>query len=231
MTALITGGTAGVGLALARLLAADRPVTVCGRDPDRLAAAEREGLRALPADLADPADVDRLAAAAPPGLDLLVHNAAVQLDRDWTTADPDALVADVHRELAIDLAAPMRLTARLLPVLATTRNPVIVTITSALGPVPKRSAPVYCAAKAGLIAFSTSLRYQTPVRVVDVMLPLVDTAMTAGRGAGKISPDAAARAVLRALRSRRDTVRVGKAKVLIGLHRLAPRLAAKVVAD
>ncbi len=243
--ALVTGGSSGVGLALARRLVADgTTVLVCGRDPGRLAAAATRlpGLRTLVADLSDPGDVARLARAAAdlPGLDLVVHNAAIQLDRDWVvTTRPGATAALAHdaaTELATDLGAPLHLTAELLPVLADAPRAAIVSVTSALGTVPKRSAPVYCAAKAGLSAFTTSLRYQLRagaphVRAVEVVLPLVDTAMTAGRGSRKITPDAAAAAVLSALDGRRDRVDVGAVGPLLAIHRVAPRLAARIVAD
>ena len=237
--ALITGGTGGVGFALAHRLAAEgRAVLVCGRDPRRLeeAATRIPGLRTVVADLANPSDVDELAevASALPGFDLLVNNAAVQLDREWVTADNDRLVDDVALELGADLAGPLRLTARLLPALGRASRATVVNVTSALGIVPKRSAPVYCAAKAGLIAASTALRYQLArdaphIRVVDAMLPLVDTAMTEGRGKRKISPDAAAQAILTGLH--RDRIRVGGVRALLAVHRLAPALAARLVAD
>jgi uncharacterized oxidoreductase len=113
------------------------------------------------------------------------------------------------------------LTARLLPVLAA---------------VPKRSAPVYCAAKAGLIAFTSALRHQVHrdapnILVVDAMLPLVDTAMTEGRGRRKISPGAAADGILAGLRRNRDTIRVGAVSTLLALHRLSPSTARLLVAD
>ncbi|MFE9789311.1 SDR family NAD(P)-dependent oxidoreductase [Nocardia salmonicida] len=240
--ALVTGGGSGVGFALAQQLAATgRHVLICGRDPDRLAnaAARIPGLQTMRADLAVPADVDRLAATAASisGLDLVINNAGVQLDRQWVTSEADELLDDVTEELAANLIAPLRLTVRLLPTLALAPASTIVNITSGLGLVPKRSAPAYCAAKAGLIAATTSLRYQLAVdaptvRIVDAMLPLVDTAMTAGRGRRKISPDAAASAVLAGLRKRHvRRIRVGQVGILLGMQRISPALAARVVAD
>lgn len=79
-TAFITGGSAGIGLAIAgALIAEGASVAVCGRDPARLeAAAERTGVVAIEADVTDP---DRLrdavdeAARRLGGLDMLVANA------------------------------------------------------------------------------------------------------------------------------------------------------------
>jgi uncharacterized oxidoreductase len=47
-----------------------------------------------------------------------------------------------------------------LPTLITNPNAAIVNVTSGLGLVPKRQAPVYCGTKAALHIFSQSLRYQ-----------------------------------------------------------------------
>ncbi|WP_436492834.1 SDR family NAD(P)-dependent oxidoreductase [Actinokineospora sp. HUAS TT18] len=224
---MITGGSAGIGLALAKRLVADGvEVTICGRDRGRLA--EVEGVRTVVADLSTEAGARALAAETPDRVDLLFNNAAIQLLNNWTTQQSDDLLADIATEVGVNLLGPMRLTALLLPKLSP--DAVIVNVTSGLGLVPKRSAPGYCASKAGLSAFSTAMRYQlAPRRVVEVMLPLVDTAMTAGRGAGKITADAAANAILSGLG--RDVVRVGAVRKLVTLHRLAPRLAAKVMRD
>lgn len=79
--ALVTGGTAGIGLASARALAATgRPVYVTGRDPAKLEAVEREpaGLRAIRADMAQIGDIEAVAgrlAADKVTLETLVVNA------------------------------------------------------------------------------------------------------------------------------------------------------------
>lgn len=77
--ALVTGGTAGIGLACARLLAREGAVVVItGRDPERgkAAAASIDGsVRFVQADLADIDDVQALVAQAG-DIDILVNNAA-----------------------------------------------------------------------------------------------------------------------------------------------------------
>ncbi|CRK60488.1 short-chain dehydrogenase/reductase SDR [Alloactinosynnema sp. L-07] len=226
-TAVVTGGSAGVGLALARRLVADGvDVTICGRDKARLA--QVEGVRTVVADLSTEAGARAVADAAPDRIDLLFNNAGVQLLNNWTIEPTADLLADIDGEVGLNLLGPMRLTAMLLPRLS--KSAVIVNVTSGLGLVPKRAAPGYCATKAGLSAFSTSLRYQlAPRRVVEAMLPLVDTAMTAGRGTGKISADAAAQAILSGLH--RDVIRIGATRKLAALHRLAPGLAARIIRD
>ena len=89
--AVVTGGTRGIGLAIARLLADDgASVVVSGRDPDRLerAAKELEALGssalAVPADAAKREDADRLVEAARERfgrIDVLVNNAGITRDQ------------------------------------------------------------------------------------------------------------------------------------------------------
>src|SRR5947208_2732886 len=77
--ALITGGSAGLGRALGHALAgAGWTVIIDGRDPDRLAAAVRRGIVAIPGDVTDADHRAALVAAVRSGgsLDLLVHNAS-----------------------------------------------------------------------------------------------------------------------------------------------------------
>lgn len=66
-------------------------------------------------------------------------------------------------------------------------------------------------------------------RVVDVILPLVETPMTAGRGSAKISPVLAGRAIIGAMEGHERIVYVGKAKLLRLLMLFAPTLAARIL--
>ncbi|SDD09001.1 SDR family NAD(P)-dependent oxidoreductase [Actinokineospora iranica] len=240
--ALVTGGTSGVGRDLARqLLAEGAAVAICGRDPDRLVetAEEMPGLHAIRADLAREGDLARLvdtATEALGGLSLLVHNAAVQLTYDLVGRDPGPLFVDIDAEIATDLIAPMKLTALALPHLLAAPAAAVVTVSTALAVSPKRSAPGYAAAKAGLRAFTKALRYQLDhdaptVAVVEAMLPLVDTPMTAGRGAAKITSAAAAAELLAGLRAARTEIHIGRAKTFLVLHRIAPRRADALLRD
>ncbi|MGE2690486.1 SDR family NAD(P)-dependent oxidoreductase [Mycolicibacterium pulveris] len=76
-TALITGGTAGIGFACARLMASEgASVIITGRDRDRgTAAAEEIGARFIQADLADLDDVKSLVRQVG-NVEILVNNAA-----------------------------------------------------------------------------------------------------------------------------------------------------------
>jgi 3-oxoacyl-[acyl-carrier protein] reductase len=111
-TAFVTGGSAGIGLAIARALTAEGArVVVCGRDAGRLA---QSGMRGIQADVTDP---DQLAAAVNEaasilgGLDMLVANAGGSFGggllesspQDWS--DTFALNA-LHAAHAIRVAVP-----------------------------------------------------------------------------------------------------------------------------
>ncbi len=237
-TVVVTGASRGIGAELAAMLAKDGArVIAVGRsvaDLQSLAARYPPQIRPLAADLSLPSEVDRLIAdlrESEPGISVLVNNAAIQTELDPFSDD---VIALARKELALDFEAPMALTFGLLPVLAGKERAAIVNITSALAVVPKASAPVYCAAKAALRSLSRTLRYycedQAPgVAVSEVVMTLVDTAMTSGRGSGKISPGQAAAHVLDVIRSGKAEVWVGKTKILRTLHRIAPGLAYRLM--
>lgn len=240
-TALVTGGASGIGLALVRRLHRDGAarVFVVGRDAAKLYALGREAPFVTPliADLADPTAVDRLLAELParaPELSLVVNNAGTQRLSDFVTEDPAALVPDLRQEIRANFDAVVALSAGLLPILARQPTAAIVNVTSGLAIAPKRSSPVYCATKAGVRSFTRALRYQCEdalphVRIVEALPPLVDTAMTAGRGRGKISAEACADEIVDGLRAGRAEIRVGKSKLLGAIMRLSPALGYRIL--
>jgi short-subunit dehydrogenase involved in D-alanine esterification of teichoic acids len=229
---LVTGATGGIGTALAhRLREAGAVPVLTGRDPARLAALEAEGFTVVPGELRTAEGCARLVrdvlAAGP--LDVVLHNAGVQHLMDFRAGAP---LGAIEEELDVNLHAPLRLTTLLLPHLLSRPEAAVVNVTTGLALVPKQSAPVYCATKAALHSFSQSLRWQlegTRVSVVEVLPPLVDTPMTAGRGRGKMSPQACADAVVRGLQRGSPRVLVGKSRLLAVLVRVAPSLATRVM--
>ena len=237
---LVTGGTAGIGFELARrLLERGAHVMVCGRDPERVDVA----LESLPGALGEVADLVHDAArqrliyaveAELGGLDVLVNNAGVQRVVDYAGATPtETSCREIAHELDVNLTAPLVLSMLAMPMLRSSDAAAIVNVTSVLATAPKSVAPVYCASKAGLASFTLSLRHQlegTPVRVMEVIPPVVDTAMTAGRGGDeKVSPQAMADAIVEGFERDAQTVRVGKARAFRWLHAFAPGLARQMM--
>ncbi|WP_158968600.1 SDR family NAD(P)-dependent oxidoreductase [Chachezhania sediminis] len=227
----VTGASRGIGRALVLgLLARGAGVVAIARDGAALAALPGERVERLTCDLADPVARTALIEQLSDGrrLDGLINNAGIQIEDDLTAGLAGA-GERIETELAVNLAAPMHLSAGLLPVLGRGPQAVLVNVNSGLALAPKRSAVVYCASKAGLGSFTRGLRYQVedaglPVRVIDAVMPLVATDMTAGRGAGKIMAEQAAEALLSGVEAGQDEIWIGKARSARVLHRLAPGL-------
>ncbi|MEE4299385.1 MAG: SDR family NAD(P)-dependent oxidoreductase [Pseudomonadales bacterium] len=239
---LVTGGSAGIGLELARrFLARGARVAICGRDAERLEAARRElgEVETIVSDLADPASPQALAAEAGArlgGLSILVNNAGVQKRYALPTSSPEQIAADAAWEIQVNLTSLVALTGACMPLLKTAPEAAIVNVSSGLAITPKASSAVYCATKAAVHSFSQALRDQCEdeaptIRVFEILPPLVETAMTEGRGGGKISAAACAEESIAGIERDRHEIRVGKTKLLALIHRLAPRVAAGILRD
>jgi len=237
---LVTGGSAGIGLELARrFVARGAKVAICGRDAARLESAKAAlgDVATIVADLADPdapAMIAREADARLGGLSMLVNNAGVQTSHSLPSADPATIAEETAWEIQVNLTSLVALTAHCMPSLKAQSSGAIVNVSSGLAITPKASSPVYCATKAAVHSFSQALRYQCEdeaphIRVIEILPPLVDTAMTEGRGTGKISAAACAEESILGIERDRAEIRVGKTKLLVVLHRLAPGIAAGIL--
>lgn len=181
--ALVTGASRGIGAAIARALdTAGARVALTARDGAKLeavAATLTNDPVVVSADLADPVAPTTLAAealAALGGLDILVNNAA--LAERLPTVDTDAELVD--RLYAVNVRAPLLLTAALIPALASQRRGSVVNVSSVSGVVgtPKRAA--YAATKGALDAMTRSLAIElgpAGIRVNSVAPGVVDTDM------------------------------------------------------
>lgn len=234
-TILVTGASSGIGQALARRLAVEgHTVIALARDDKRLAATRTHpNIVTVVFDLLDTAAIEALAerlAAEFPALSVLVNNAAVQHDVRLDSSDfASGLATD---EITLNLVAPILLTRYLLAHLARQPEALIVNVASVLALAPKSSAAVYSASKAGLVNFGAGLRNQlagTAVVVTDVFPPVVDTAMTAGRSTKKISPEEAAEVIARGISRRRQSVWIGRTRLLPVLMRVAPSLVRRMM--
>ncbi|MEV7046052.1 SDR family oxidoreductase [Amycolatopsis sp. NPDC051061] len=156
-TALVTGGSEGLGLAIADAFAqAGADLVLLARDPAKLAAAAEElrrhgtAVSTIATDLADPDAVAGLPADL--RADILVNNAGVtHLKSLAETTD-----ADFDEMVRVNLGVPFRLTRRLLPGLA---GGSVVNISSYWGTkmVADRPASVYSATRGALDAFTKAL--------------------------------------------------------------------------
>jgi len=231
---LVTGATSGIGWELVRQLAeAGAEVVALGREVGRLQAlaARFPRLSVVRADLLDLDAIPALAArlvADHPGLACVVLNAGVQHDVRFDAEGYGP--REVRDEVTVNLTAPVLLVQALLPHLSTRSGATVACVTSVLAQSPKPRAAVYSATKAGLARFADALRLQlAQVRVVEVVVPLVDTPMTAGRPGAKLPAADAAAGILAGLRTGGPVVRVGKARAAAWLHRFAPWVLARLM--
>ncbi|RAV08880.1 SDR family oxidoreductase [Paenibacillus contaminans] len=233
-TVLITGGASGIGLALTEQFVRNgNKVIIIGRSESKLNEVKTRypEITAYACDLQSEDEVDLLVRRVNdehPSLSVLVNNAGVQYNYSFMEIDKTGTFDRIEEEISLNLAVPIRLTAKLLPLLARHEQAAVVNVSSGLGLVPKKSAPVYCATKAGLHLFTKALRYQletTNIRVFEIIPPIVDTDMTRGRGRGKITPQQLAAEFWTSYRRDRLEVAIGKVKLLKLLTRIAPAAA------
>jgi len=180
--AVITGGTTGIGRAIAVLLASyGVRVFVCGRDPkhldDALVRIGNVGGKVgegagIALDLAEPGGVARLFAAADKylgGLDIAVINAAVPADALAETAP-----ADLRYQIATDFTAYLESTQAAASRMKAGADIVLIGSMSAVSRMPGSS--IYVAAKAGIQGFAQSLRKELAER--DIKVGLIEPGFT-----------------------------------------------------
>lgn len=231
-TVLITGGSSGIGLALARkFLQAQNTVIITGRNSQKLADVKQM----FPDVITEVADLNDFNALQKlvnryPNVNILINNAGIQYNYDFV--NPEIATELIETELQTNLIAPLQLIKLMLPHLITKPKAAIVNVSSGLGLVPKQTAPVYCASKAGLHIATKALRWQletTPIKVFEIIAPLVDTPMTQGRGKGKISPEALVDEFWNDFTRDRYEIKIGKTKLLFFLQRWFPQVAEKIL--
>ena len=166
--ALITGASAGIGAAFARILASHGyDVALTARRADRLEALAAEirlrfGVEAyaIPADLADPTGVDAvLAGVEAQGrvVDVLVNNAGYGLPGTYATTS----WADQGKFLQVMLTSVCELAHKVLPGMIERRFGRIVNVASLAGLVPGAAGhTLYAATKGFLVKFSQSLHLE-----------------------------------------------------------------------
>ncbi len=241
-TILVTGGSSGIGRALAHAFAkqgARLILTARSKDAlERVAAEIRPAeVVVIPADLRDSEAIARLCEEARrrfPTIDILVNNAGVGLYAASFEASPQ----QVRQLFDLNFLAPVELTRHLLPAMPS--GGVVVNVSSIAGKVPLPWLSLYSASKYALNAFSDGLRMElegTGVRVLCVCPGYVDTPFRENVLHGRIpekverqrrfliTPEQCAQAILAGLRSGKRTVvtpRIGW--VLIAAVRLLPGL-------
>ncbi|WP_431898578.1 SDR family oxidoreductase [Nonomuraea sp. bgisy101] len=169
---LVTGGTKGLGLGIARAFAAaGADVIVCARTPPAGAPDLGPGARFVQADVREPGDLERLFGGLD-RLDVVVNNAG---------GAPYAMVAGTSsrlhaRVIELNLTAPLLVAQRAHPLLAAAGGAVLM-IGSTSGTRPSPGTSAYGAAKAGLhhLAACLAAEWAPDVRVNTVVVGLART--------------------------------------------------------
>ena len=181
-TILITGGTSGIGRALAEAFH-DRGnrVIIAGRRQHLLDSitTAHPGMQGAQLDVEDTSAVGDFAAqmqARFPELNVLINNAGISRPEDLLADTSDISVS--RSIIQTNIVGVVQLTAALLPTLKQQRSSTVITTTSGLAFVPRSNFLAYCASKAFLHSWLQSLRAQlsgTPVEVLELVPPYVQT--------------------------------------------------------
>lgn len=189
--ALVTGGSSGIGLAIARALGEDGyGITLSARRPEKLTEAANglrdEGLEVIdvPANMADEEDMAKLVTAHKEGygrLDVLINNAGVGIGE----AMHEMTTKKVDMQLDVNLRAIILMTRECLPMLKEAGGEhgkaLIINTASVAGKSPQPWLSVYSATKAAVLAWSVSTQKEVAgsgIGVTALAPGFVDTAMT-----------------------------------------------------
>jgi 3-oxoacyl-[acyl-carrier protein] reductase len=184
-SALVTGGSSGIGLAIARALREDGyELTLVARRPEPLEeAAEVLGAFAVPANLGDADECVRVVAAHADrhgGMDVLVNSAGIGIGGSFGDQDTKR----IGLQLDVNLRATLIVTREALPLLRASRGQIF-TLASIAGTIPTPGLAVYGATKAALIAWTSSLNREEAehgVRATALSPAFVATRMTEWTG-------------------------------------------------
>jgi NAD(P)-dependent dehydrogenase (short-subunit alcohol dehydrogenase family) len=179
-SALVTGGSSGIGLAIARMLRDEGyAVTLASRTAEKVEAAARElGAQAIAADVSKPEDCIRVVeehVAREGGLDVLVNSAGIGI----AGRVEDAQLKHIDRQLAINLRGLVLVTQAAIPHLRQSKG-WIVNLASIAGTQPVPILPIYAASKAAVISLTHTLNHDLDgdgVRAIAVCPGFVDTPM------------------------------------------------------
>ncbi|MFC3196268.1 SDR family oxidoreductase [Parapedobacter deserti] len=230
---LITGGTSGLGLEMAkRFIGLGNQVIVCSRSLKKL----EETKRLLPSVETYQCDISKEAERIQlynrimesfPKLNVFINNSAIVYRTDFLN-DEKSYEKAVD-EINTNLIAPIHLSKLFLNYLSAQSNTTLINITTGLVYIPRSIYPFYNATKSALHSFTQTLRHQlqnNQTKVIEVLFPAVNTPWHGGTPPKiAISPEKAIDEMITGLSKNKTEIRVAGVKKLYLLSRFFPKLA------
>ncbi|EJL69572.1 SDR family oxidoreductase [Chryseobacterium populi] len=239
-TVLISGGTAGIGLEIAKLFSANgNKVIITGRTKERL----EKALQLLPnatgiqCDITNEEETNALVEKVKSEhkeLNVLINNAGAAHVYNLAAENVNA-VEKAQEEMLTNYFSIIRLNEKLLPLLKQQKEAAIVNVSSVVAFVPG-SLATYSASKAALHSYTQSLRIalnkevSSSVKVFELMPPLVDTEFSAPIGGHNgIPASEVATQFINGFENDDLEIRVGQTEDIYRLHLANPSEALKVM--
>lgn len=177
-TALVTGGTAGIGRSVVEVLVRDGwEVVACARRIEDTQDLQKLGVKIVSCDVSDAGSVSRMihgVSHTHPRIDALINCAGIILPRARFAMTSDA---DMERLFSINAFGTIRMTRAILPLMS--RGGTIVNLSSTLSMRPRPGSALYAATKGAIEAFSTALA--TEVCDDDIRVHVVAPALVRSR--------------------------------------------------
>lgn len=234
-TILITGGTSGFGLEFAkRFLQLGNTVLITGRNQEKLDEIQKAlpGVHTFRSDVSDPTQIKQLSEKITQqfsGLNILINNAGEMRKINLHQYHE---LADITREIDINLTGPVRMVQEFLPYLKTKSHAAIINVSSGIALMPFPISPIYSASKSGLRAYTKALRVQlnkTNVKVMELVAPGSSTPLNDKFRTDKgfnpamlMKPEKIVEAAIQGIKNDKSEVYPGLASVMRILSRIAP---------
>ncbi len=236
-TILITGGTSGIGLELAKqLIKKTNKILICGKNKQKLDILKENlpEIEVFHCDVSNEQQLNKLAETIKnrfKRIDILINNAAIQERIDFLNGKN--VVEDSKKEIKTNFISQVILTKKMLPLLNKSPEAAIVNLSSAVAYEPIPYIPIYCATKAAINSFSKSIRYQlknTTIKVFCVFPPKVSTKLNKIKKGGKeITPEKAAKEIIKGIQKNKYEIRFGLSKWLYFGTRFFPYITHKIM--
>lgn len=230
-TVLITGGSAGIGFEIAKILSEKgNEVIITGRNPERLqqAVGQLKNVTGIACDVTKEEEVNQLVDKLNtdfPKLNIVINNAGQAYA--YNLSESVNTFQKASDEMLTNYLSIIRINEKLFPLLREQQESAIVNVSSVVALVPSQAAPTYAASKAALHAYTQTLRISlaksTGIKVFELMPPLVNTDFSQEIGGiNGISPVVVAEDLVNALESDSYEIHVGNTANIYALFHSSP---------